>query len=560
MMSKVSAALRLVASILLEAGKVEDLVSKWKGIHPDLASDIDKVAAADPSGTGKYLLWQFRHLAKGEEADVLVNVVDSFHKNIQRISNKDVNSYSLDTLQKTLEALGDESKTQEKKGKIKEIKKDAEYLYDDGEYLLVHPKSMKASCHYGRGTKWCISATESKNYFDDYAGRNCKFYFLIDRSQDGTQYSKVAIVLKPNVPSYFEAFDTFDERIPLSQFEHDTDSAQYKAVQIAREHVRTQPDNWQFVLSEALEGDDLGAIESLVNDHWSQLDDDFKFKVLRSLLDGPYSPPEELVLKLLKEMPVVLGNDRHSAVELAAQNKYTPASSLEYLFSLGMPELNRYLAWNPNTPDFVLQSLFDDTLKELENGHAGYATELAQNSKDKVPIEWLVQLFPKVKTTAIVNRLAQSRGLSEQVYAGLAMHGSTYVHRLLAQNPDLPANLQTYIYRARKGDAYGVVATLAEMAKEKELLQEIIDDADDAFILSYMMRNSTLADPKLYADWIIQKQPKGAAGIQVPAVIRLLQSMGPEAVGPVVIDYMLQNENISEAWKAKNKDKGTLGW
>lgn len=56
---------------------------------------------------------------------------------------------------------------------------DAERVYEDGRMLVIHPKTERGSCHYGRGTKWCIAATVSHNYFTSYDDDGFKHYFVI---------------------------------------------------------------------------------------------------------------------------------------------------------------------------------------------------------------------------------------------------------------------------------------------------------------------------------------------------------------------------------------------
>ena len=49
---------------------------------------------------------------------------------------------------------------------------------DSEDYTIVRPESAEASCYFGQGTRWCISATESTNYFDQYSGQGKAFYFV----------------------------------------------------------------------------------------------------------------------------------------------------------------------------------------------------------------------------------------------------------------------------------------------------------------------------------------------------------------------------------------------
>ena len=67
-----------------------------------------------------------------------------------------------------------------KRSKIRLIKKqEAEKLYEDDAYIIIHPKTMAASCLYGKGTKWCTAAKED-NRFDTFNSQG-KLYIVIDK-------------------------------------------------------------------------------------------------------------------------------------------------------------------------------------------------------------------------------------------------------------------------------------------------------------------------------------------------------------------------------------------
>ncbi|MDR1793090.1 MAG: hypothetical protein LBR36_06610 [Bacteroidales bacterium] len=60
---------------------------------------------------------------------------------------------------------------------IKEIKhEEAEKLYEDEDYLLVHTKTYAANCLYGKGTQWCT--TSNIDTFESY-NKKGKLYILI---------------------------------------------------------------------------------------------------------------------------------------------------------------------------------------------------------------------------------------------------------------------------------------------------------------------------------------------------------------------------------------------
>lgn len=90
----------------------------------------------------------------------------------------------------------------------KEAKSQATKIYEDAEYLLIEPKSEKASCVYGRDTQWCISATDSRNYFNEYSGEGARFLFVINKKtndKDAIAFSGYGVGL--------EIYDAKDEKI-----------------------------------------------------------------------------------------------------------------------------------------------------------------------------------------------------------------------------------------------------------------------------------------------------------------------------------------------------------
>ena len=77
----------------------------------------------------------------------------------------------------------------------KSAKEQTDYLHDDDDYMIVRPRSADSSCYYGKGTKWCISSTQSRNYFDQYTGEGVGFYFVLFKHlTQEDPYKKMALV------------------------------------------------------------------------------------------------------------------------------------------------------------------------------------------------------------------------------------------------------------------------------------------------------------------------------------------------------------------------------
>ena len=85
---------------------------------------------------------------------------------------------SLEDLLGTIEKAEELSKTrQTEKGKTRDV----DVIANTEEWLVVTPKSVEASCALGRNTKWCISATRSKNSFQSYKDQGAVHVFFINR-------------------------------------------------------------------------------------------------------------------------------------------------------------------------------------------------------------------------------------------------------------------------------------------------------------------------------------------------------------------------------------------
>jgi len=93
-------------------------------------------------------------------------------------SPKDINVYEDPEFIKDLMNIIDGRKSEREKEK--EIKSQADRLYEDDDVLVIRPKSHSASCYYGANTKWCTTTKEAPSYFERYF-RNGKLYYFINK-------------------------------------------------------------------------------------------------------------------------------------------------------------------------------------------------------------------------------------------------------------------------------------------------------------------------------------------------------------------------------------------
>jgi hypothetical protein len=174
--------LEQISSLLVE-GRKEDILKKY-GKNKKTKEVINYFSDNDPSGNNKYLEWMVKvylGIGKQEAGHTYENIsyiVELFHKNLQRIKNKDINSYTFERLAEiVLEA--------EEKRKAKELekraKKEKTVIYEDDNWLVVSPHSWKASCYYGAGTKWCVTSKDTSRHWENYS-RNASFFYVINKN------------------------------------------------------------------------------------------------------------------------------------------------------------------------------------------------------------------------------------------------------------------------------------------------------------------------------------------------------------------------------------------
>lgn len=175
----------ILESILLSEGRVE----KAKERYPDVSERVfNYLVDNDPSGNQKYLDWMLgvvtdtgNRVGLVEFHKELIEKITYFHNNIQSFDKKDINAYK-DVLELDRGVNRVKEKKAEKEAE-KQAKKEKDVIHKDDRFLVISPKSYKASCYYGAGTKWCITTKGSGHYYDRYSKR-ATFYFIIDKTKD----------------------------------------------------------------------------------------------------------------------------------------------------------------------------------------------------------------------------------------------------------------------------------------------------------------------------------------------------------------------------------------
>lgn len=170
-------------SALLREGRKEDALKQ----NPQLSSEIEELVNADPSGNLKYLNWQVKMLIAGEDISDVIDVVSLFHKHHNKLEKKDINAYSsadFSNLREKLSAVsqGVETRKSTQKSEREALRCQQKIVFEDDKVVVRHIMGKKASVHYGRGTKWCITMTHDQ-YFEQYTMNNTLFFFIIPKSE-----------------------------------------------------------------------------------------------------------------------------------------------------------------------------------------------------------------------------------------------------------------------------------------------------------------------------------------------------------------------------------------
>jgi hypothetical protein len=206
-------------SILILEGRIEKARERYPNVDEGI---FDFFVNNDPSGNQKYLDWMLGEVSDYNSLDSpedIQSTVQFFHDNIQmfvgdpdgsHILGKDINAYkSLDQLKDAIEDVKEKIKEKEAK---KEAKKEKETIYQDDRWLVVSPKSHKASCYYGAGTKWCVTSKDTDTHWKTYS-KNATFFFILDKTKSPKDPLYKVAYRRIGYGNRYELWDATDREI-----------------------------------------------------------------------------------------------------------------------------------------------------------------------------------------------------------------------------------------------------------------------------------------------------------------------------------------------------------
>ena len=223
----------LLEELLLE-NRIEDVKKKYPNITGEV---IEQMALFDPSGNNKYLDFIMYYYDRLIDGNLIIKFVKLFHKNVNKLnkelldgviekhkmgwlltddspvgrifqsvykSPKDINSYKEWSIFERVMLFADQSLP---KSEVKKL--EANILYNSDDILIMIPKSHKASCYYGAGTKWCTTNRDSDNYYNRYTSEGTLIYYINKKENQSNDWYKAAFFIKDSGEcQVFDAPDT----------------------------------------------------------------------------------------------------------------------------------------------------------------------------------------------------------------------------------------------------------------------------------------------------------------------------------------------------------------
>tara|TARA_R110000851_G_scaffold165561_2_gene310515 strand:- start:2133 stop:4466 length:2334 start_codon:yes stop_codon:yes gene_type:complete len=201
---------------LIAEGRIDDAKKKY----PQVDRFIGYLAEEDPSKNNKYLMWSTKQLNARLERAVkqqpervetykddpqfreegmqgifysemfnyqmeISEVIREFHKNSQRLKNKDINSYkTLDDVIRVNKELGF-SQRKKRKGEKAKALEDTEVIFENDYFYIARPYTVEAAAELGSArskTSWCIARGKcGDEWFTKYTDKGQAFYYVISK-------------------------------------------------------------------------------------------------------------------------------------------------------------------------------------------------------------------------------------------------------------------------------------------------------------------------------------------------------------------------------------------
>ena len=215
---------------LIIEGRIDDTKTKYPEIAKkreelDGESLLDVLIAADPAGNQKYLMkaasllqtainyqedelkhkpWWGKNTAYMPESEHyapwgitrrIAELLPRYHEALPFIRDQDApfKDFNLINDVRGLEAVvitAERKKQRQKKEKEEKAvegakaREESTLIANTPWHVVTRPLTEFSSCYFGRGSTWCVAATESMNYFSEYTNDGYGFDFVMAKRKD----------------------------------------------------------------------------------------------------------------------------------------------------------------------------------------------------------------------------------------------------------------------------------------------------------------------------------------------------------------------------------------
>lgn len=161
----------------------ESLFNKLNDLYPRRGDNFNK----------GYFTWLYNLIRTNQlkeedfyKAKEYLRLFDKFFNKIP-VESRDINKFkNLNDLYDVVQEFeeGEDTMATSKTSEIKQIKQnEIDKVYEDNEWLIMIPKTERASCLIGKGTQWCTAADQSNNMFDSHNSQG-PLYVMVDKYND----------------------------------------------------------------------------------------------------------------------------------------------------------------------------------------------------------------------------------------------------------------------------------------------------------------------------------------------------------------------------------------
>jgi hypothetical protein len=183
---------------------------------------IQTIFDADPTREKIYVYWiisLFKAKSQRnflEDLDRVTSALTTFERIKRILPERQRNIFNFKTLNdlEDLTAQYEEDteiavSNRQKRGKGTPVDGEYQIIYEDDSFMIILPRTYRAACYWGRGTRWCTAFTENDRYYISYADQG-QLYIIFDKKQERSTYQ-----------FHFETnsyMDINDNRINLAEF------------------------------------------------------------------------------------------------------------------------------------------------------------------------------------------------------------------------------------------------------------------------------------------------------------------------------------------------------